>query len=419
MTGQAEDIYLEDLIAENYDDVFDDVLDHKHSQYIFKGGRGSLKSSFIGFAIITLMLMPGNEGIHAVAFRKTAKTLRDSVYAQLVFAINMMGLANEFDCHVSPMKITRKSTGQTILFRGLDDASKIKSIKVTFGYIGITWFEEADTFTGMKEIRSVLQSCRRGGDVHWCFMSFNPPETRANFMNEEVLIPQPDRLVHSSTYLTVPPEWLGKQFFEDAEQLKEVNPEAYRHEYLGEVTGTGGEVFNNLRIEEIPQDVIDKFANIYMGIDWGWYPDPYQWVKMCYDPARLTLYIYDSYRTTKTSNANTWKYLKEHKGVTDSDLITADSAEPKSVSDYREYGSLCRGAIKGPDSVRYGIKWLQSLKAIVIDPVRCPEVAEEFEHYEYERDSEGNVVSGYPDANNHSIDATRYAMERVYKRKGQ
>ena len=414
-----EDIYIEDLIAENYDAVLDDILDHKHSQYIFKGGRGSLKSSFIGFAIILLMIQSGYENVHAVVFRKTAKTLRDSVYAQMLFAIDKMGLTDEFECRVSPMKIVRKQTGQTILFRGLDDAGKIKSIKLPFGYIGITWFEEADTFSGMREIRNVLQSCRRGGDTHWSFMSFNPPETRANFMNEEVLIPQPDRVVHSSTYLTVPVEWLGKQFIDDAEQLKEINPKAYEHEYLGEVTGTGGEVFDNLRIEEISDEIISHFDNIYMGIDWGWYPDPFQWVKMHYDSARLTLYIYDSYRTTKKSNRETWEILQTDKGVTDTDLITADSAEPKSVSDYREYGSLCRGAIKGPDSVRYGIKWLQSLRAIVIDPVRCPDVAQEFEHYEYEKDADGNVVSGYPDANNHSIDATRYAMERVYKRKGQ
>lgn len=414
-----EDIYIEDLIAENYDAVLDDILDHEHSQYIFKGGRGSLKSSFIGFAIILLMIQPGYENVHAVVFRKTAKTLRDSVYAQMLFAIDKMGLTDEFECRVSPMKIVRKQTGQTILFRGLDDAGKIKSIKLPFGYIGITWFEEADTFSGMREIRNVLQSCRRGGDTHWSFMSFNPPETRANFMNEEVLIPQPDRVVHSSTYLTVPVEWLGKQFIDDAEQLKEINPKAYEHEYLGEVTGTGGEVFDNLHIEEISDETISHFDNIYMGIDWGWYPDPFQWVKMHYDSARLTLYIYDSYRTTKKSNRETWETLQTDKGVTDTDLITADSAEPKSVSDYREYGSLCRGAIKGPDSVRYGIKWLQSLRAIVIDPVRCPDVAQEFEHYEYEKDADGNVVSGYPDANNHSIDATRYAMERVYKRKGQ
>ena len=107
------------------------------------------------------------------------------------------------------------------------------------------------------------------------------------------------------------------------------------------------------------------------------------------------------------------------KHVTGQDLITADSAEPKSVGDYRDYGSLCRGAIKGPDSVRYGIKWLQSLNQIVIDPIRCPETSREFQNYEYERTDDGEIISGYPDHDNHSIDCTRYALERVWKRKGQ
>lgn len=111
--------------------------------------------------------------------------------------------------------------------------------------------------------------------------------------------------------------------------------------------------------------------------------------------------------------------MQKERGVTTADLITADSAEPKSVGDYRDYGATCRPAIKGPDSVRYGVKWLQSLRAIVIDPTRAPETAHEFTHYEYEKNSDGDVISGYPDANNHSIDSVRYAMERVWRRKGQ
>lgn len=171
--------------------------------------------------------------VNAVIFRKTAKVLRDSVYGQMLFAINKLGLDDEFVPRVSPMGIIRKSTGQQILFRGLDDPQKIKSLKLKKGYFGITWFEEADTFSGMREIRSVLQSTRRGGSLYWCFMSFNPPETQSNFMNEEVLKPNPDTVVHSSTYLTVPVEWLGQQFIDDAELLKQTNPKAYAHEYLG------------------------------------------------------------------------------------------------------------------------------------------------------------------------------------------
>lgn len=411
------EVYLEDLIAPNYDGLMDDVVNHDHSNYILKGGRGSLKSSFISFMIPVLMLE--HPEVNALIVRKTAKTLRDSVFGQMQFAIDKLGLNDEFTCRVSPMQIKRIETGQVILFRGLDDPMKIKSIKAPKGYFGITWFEEADQFSGMREIRSVLQSARRGGSLYWNFMSFNPPETQANFMNEEVLHPNRDTLVHSSDYRTVPDEWLGQQFFNDALELALVNPKAYRHEYLGEVTGTGGEVFDNLVIREISDNEINTFDSIYYGLDFGWYPDPAHWTKCCYNPAQLTLYIFDELRVNKTSNAELWRRLQDEKGMTGTDVITADSAEPKSISDLREYGAFCRGAEKGPDSVRYSMKWLQSLKAIVIDPYRCPETSREFTHYEYERTADGDVISGYPDANNHSIDAVRYALNRVWKKRGQ
>lgn len=414
-----DEVYIEDLLAPNYDELLYDVMDHVYTYYVLKGGRGSLKSSFIGIAIILLLIQPGNEKMHAICFRKTSNTLRDSVFSQLQSAIELLGLDGEFICHVSPMKITRKKTGQVILFRGVDDRAKLKSLKAPFGYFAISWFEECDAFSGMSEIRSIQQSAMRGGNLFWCFMSFNPPETQANFMNEYVLLPRKDQIIHSSTYLTAPREWLGDAFIDAAEQLRDTNPKAYAHEYLGEVTGTGGEVFDNLRIEAIPDEQIATFDRIYMGIDWGWYPDPYHWSKMHYDAARRVLYIFDELRCNKTSNLETWQMLQDQKGVTGSDLITADSAENKSVSDYRSYGSLCRAAEKGPDSVRYGIKWLQSLAAIVIDPVRCPETASEFSKYEYDKTPDGEVISGYPDRNNHSIDSVRYGMERVWKRKGQ
>lgn len=411
------DVYIEDLIAPNYDALMDDVLQHKHSQYILKGGRGSLKSSTIGFSIPLIMLE--HPEVNALILRKTAKTLRDSVFGQMQFSIDKLSLTDEFQFKVSPMQIKRESTGQVILFRGLDDPMKIKSIKAPKGYFGITWFEEADQFSGMREIRSVLQSARRGGDLYWNFMSFNPPETQANFMNEAVLQPTRDTLVHSSDYRTVPPEWLGRQFFDDALELALVNPKAYRHEYLGEVTGTGGEVFENLEIREISNAEIATFSAIYQGLDFGWYPDPAHWSKCCFNPAQQILYVFDELRANKTSNLDLWRRLQSEKQVSGSDVIIADSAEPKSISDLKQYGAFIRGAEKGPESVRYSMKWLQSLKKIVIDPVRCPHTTREFTHYEYDRTPDGEVISGYPDHDNHSIDAIRYALNLVWKRRGQ
>ena len=103
-----------------------------------------------------------------------------------------------------------------------------------------------------------------------------------------------------------------------------------------------------------------------------------------------------------------------------STVLIADSSEEKSVSDYCAFGVRCRGAEKGPGSVNYSMKWLQSLPKIVIDPERCPDTAKEFLEYEYERDAKtGEVLEGYPDLNNHHIDAVRYGTNRIWKRRGK
>lgn len=151
----------------------------------------------------------------------------------------------------------------------------------------------------------------------------------------------------------------------------------------------------------------------------GGSPDPLAWTKMCYNPAQKTLYIFDEFVVNKMSNADVWNYLKENKGVKNEDLIIADSAEPKSIGDFRSYGSCMRGAEKGPDSVPYSMKWLSSLAKIVIDPERCPVSTEEFTTYEYEQDKDGNYISGYVDADNHCIDSVRYALNTIWRKRGQ
>ena len=408
---------LSDIIAPSFYPVHWDIADGKHTYYDLYGGRGSTKSSFIGVELpLGIMQDPLANGI---VFRKVASTIGTSVFEQVLWGIDALGVNDLWKATTSPYKLTYRPTGQVILFRGLDKAKKLKSIKVAHGYFKFLWFEELDEFAGEEEIRSVQQSVMRGGTKFVVFKSFNPPISRQNWANQYVLTPRRAALRHRSCYTEVPPEWLGEQFFDDAEALKETNLRAYTHEYLGIPVGTGGEVYDNLEIRAIPDSEKAVFDNIFMGIDWGYYPDPFHWSKMHYDSTRKTLYIYDEYRVHKQGNAAVWNALVMQKGVTGTDLITADSAEPKSVGDFRDYGAMCRCAIKGPDSIRYGIKWLQSLKKIVIDPIRCPETAKEFQNYEYERTDDGDIISGYPDKDNHSIDSVRYAMERVWRRKGQ
>lgn len=390
-----------------------DIRDKKHLEYVFKGGRGSTKSTTVGMTIVELM--KNNHDIHAVVCRKVGNTIKDSVYNKIKWAIGKQEFTEEFDSKLSPMEITLKSTGQKIYFRGADDPEKIKSINPEFGYIGILWFEELDQFAGPEEIRKIEQSAIRGGDIAWIFKSFNPPKTMNNWANKYILEPKENRIVHSSTYLDVPKGWLGQPFIDEAEHLKEVNPNAYEHEYMGIANGNGGNVFEYLEIRNITDEEISHMDRVFAGVDYGWYPDAFCYLRTYYDSAREKIYLIDELYVNKWSNSKTADWIKK-KGYDDYTMI-CDSAEPKSVNDFRDAGLPARGAIKGPGSIEYGFKFLQT-KTLVIDPKRTPNAYKEITEYEYDRDKEGNVISGYPDGNDHAISALRYAYEPLFNRRG-
>lgn len=404
------------MVAPVFAPVLFDIKEKRHTEYVFPGGRGSTKSSFVSLAVGDILR--SNDQIHAVIMRQVGDTMRSSIYQQARWAIEALGLEDEFECTVSPLEITRKSTGQKIYFRGADDPGKVKSIKVPFGYIGVLWFEELDQFMGPEAVRKIEQSVIRGGDTAYIFKTFNPPKSLNNWVNKYIKIPKETRLVTESTYLDIPKKWLGKTFIEEAEFLKETNPDAYENEYLGVANGSGGSVFDNITIREITDDEISGFDHVLNGIDWGWFPDLYAFARVHYDRARLRLYVWQEYTCNKRSNRQTADELIRM-GITGNDLLTCDSAEKKSIGDYKSYGLLARAAEKGPGSREYSYKWLQSLREIIIDNVRCPVAAQEFMDYEYERDKEGNIITGYPDGNDHMIDAVRYATERIWKRRGE
>lgn len=407
---------LSDIISPALVEPHRAVKAHEVSEVVSKGGRASTKSSWISVELVLLILK--DPQIHACVFRKYGNTLRTTVYAQIVWAIAQLGLTRKFRCTVSPMECVYIPTGQKIMFFGMDDPGKVKSIKVPFGYIGVDWFEELDQFDGPEQIRNVEQSTLRGGPFSMTFKSFNPPAMARNWANRYALEDKPGKLVHHSTYLTTPPEWLGPRFLADAEHLQATNPTAYRHEYLGEVVGSGTQVFENLQLRDISDEEISQFDRITNGVDWGWYPDPWAWNRMHYDAARRTLYLFSELTRHRTSNQDTAALLMEL--IPQDELVIADSAEEKSVSDYKAFGLNCRASEKGPGSVAYSMKWLQSLTAIVIDPSRCPDTAREFTEYEYERDPKTNeVMEGYPDVANHHIDAVRYGTNRIWKRRGK
>ena len=405
-----------DIVADVFHPMIRDIRKGNHSEYVLPGGRGSTKSS--GISCIIPELIKNNPDMNALILRKVGNTIKDSVYAQMKWAIAKLGLEEEFRFKVSPFEITYIPTGQKIFFRGADDPLKIKSIKPEFGYIGILWLEELDQYAGPEEVRSIQQSAIRGGNKAFRFKSFNPPRSKNNWANEyteEAATQNDAAMVVRSTYLDVEPDWLGEQFINDAEHLKEVNPDAYENEYMGKANGNGGNVFEYLELREITDEEISHMDRIYQGVDFGWYPDAYTFIRAYYDSAREKIYLIDENYVHKTSNELTAQWIKD-KGYDDYRII-CDSAEPKSINDYRDMGLPAIGAAKGPGSVEYGFKWLQR-RTIVIDRNRTPNVYKEFTEYEYDRDKDGNIISGYPDGNDHAISAVRYAFEPLFNRRG-
>lgn len=371
------------------------------------GGRGSGKSSYLSVELVLQMVKHPN--CHSVVLRKVGATIRTSVYAQLRWAVEALGLGAYFRFTLSPLEAVYLPTGQRILFFGMDDAGKLKSIKVPKGYIGIVWFEELDQFEA-EEVRSAEQSLFRGGNYSLCMKSFNPPADPEHWVNRLGEEEKPGRHFHHSTYLELPEGWLGQRFLADAAHLKRSNPVLYQHEYLGMAVGVGQKVFLNVQLASTEEVVraekeLERFS---AGVDWGWWPDPWAFNRVAFDEKRRRLWILEEASAFRTSNQETGRMVLERIGS--EEILVADSSEKKSVEDYRAMGIRCRAAKKGPGSVEYSMKWLQSLEAIVIDRERCPNTVKEFTGYCYE---DGR----YPDRNNHHIDAVRYATGHLWRRK--
>ena len=204
---------------------------------------------------------------HAVVLRKVGGTLRNSVYNQIVWASGSWAARGTSAARSARWNVPT-ATGQKILFFGLDDPGKLKSLKLPFGSVGVCWFEELDQFDGPEEVRNVEQTVLRGGSWALTLKSFNPPAMARSWVNRYALEQRPGKLVHHSTYRDLPRGLLGERFWEDAAHLERTNPAAYRHEYGGEVVGSGAAVFDNLQLRTLAQDELDRCDRVYHGVDW-------------------------------------------------------------------------------------------------------------------------------------------------------
>lgn len=422
-----------ELFAPVYNRAFKSIMNHTKERWTFPGGRASCKSSFISICVVLLIVLFPK--LNALILRRYSKSLRLSVFEQIVWAIDKLHMKRS-NGKTAGFKIPKSRTAalpiiyvrkdghqQQIIFAGLDDPEKLKSLKVSNGYIGILWIEEK-TEVDPTDLQNVKISALRGGDTFYIFESYNPPSATRHWCNTEARTEDPHRMVVHTTYLDIPREWLGESILHDIEQTKKTNKRAYENIYLGIATGTGKNVFENVRLEEITDEMINIWDTTLQGIDWGYFPDPYAYGSMHYDVRKNTLYIWDELYLWKHGNYEAFEATREHMEAHNMSIFedrqTADSAEPKSVADYRKWGGDTRGAIKGKGSRDAGFKWLQGLAAIIIDPVRAPHAADEFTLYEYDIDKRtGEILSGYPEGQpDHFLALTRYATEKEWRRAG-
>ena len=410
MRGDIQKVRLSSLIAPSFYPVWADMRQFRHRHYWLMGGRGSTKSSFAGVRITKGIVE--DPMANAAVFMQGKTDIRQSVLEQIMWSVDHMSLQDYFAVHTGPMEVIYLPTGQKIVFRGMDDPRKSKGIKVRRGYIKYCWFEELDRFDGMKAITTALLSAMRGGESAQIIATFNPPESSANWVNAEARKYRKDRYIHHSDYRSVPREWLGEPFIEEAEEMKRTNPTMYEHVFLGKVTGTGSEVFTNLSNRRITDEEIAQFRNVRHGLDLGHTNDVSALVSTSYDPRTKTLYIFDEWSKHCAFADVIYNEAIKARGLERTHIIgDAGGLGVAIIGEINRYGACVHKAQKPKNSVELGMLWLRRLNCIVIDPVRCPQTWEEFSTYEFRRLRDGTPCAEYPDMNNHRIDSVRYGNE--------
>lgn len=388
---------------------------------IVKGGRGSKKSCTMALWLITnMMKMPL---ANAVVIRRYFNTHRDSTFAQLKWAINKLQVKPLWKATMNPLELTYIPTGQKILFRGFDDPQSITSITVEIGHLCWVWIEEAFQITDEDEFNKLDLSIRGQlppGYFKQITMTFNP--WSENIWIKKRFFDAYDRGERDNLFCATT-NYLCNEFLDDADiavfdEMKESNPRRYQIEGLGDWGVAEGLVYNNWEELEFDENrlktMTDRhdvpvYTEIY-GLDWGFSNDPTAVIAALVNEKTKEIFIYDEiygYRMTNQAIATAIKSKGWEKC-----LITADSSEPKSIEEVRQFGiQRIRPAKKGPDSVRAGIQKLQDYH-IYVHP-RCCNTLVEFNNYVWDKDKDGRVLNIPMDSYNHAMDAFRYAAEKV------
>jgi PBSX family phage terminase large subunit len=441
-------IDLNNLICDTFVDIASDIINCEVDRAVLKGGRASTKSQVASECIVTGVMVYKES---AVACVKYANKIEQRLVSTFRDTISYMGVEKFWKLRKSPYEYVLlddygKETDVSIRFTGCDNPEDLKSFKPrSGGGFRYVWFEETTNFSSLKEINSLIQTFARGKGKHCVIMTYNPAMQSSNFVNKEFnhpknkenIISHTDnqwyeyfdfeiepgrterliRTVHHSTYLDVikagHADWLGSTFIGEARQSEIENNKYYRWAYLGEVVGTDANVFSNIHDWDGDTSKLD-ITEVFRGLDFGLGgPDPTAYCQWYYDRKNNRIYALGEFGKPKMSIDDIAYEIKQYNKH--NFPIYSDSATPIMTNELVNKGCNIIGAIKGPDSVRAGIKWLQGLNGIYICKTLTPGIYTEFTEYEYVVDKNDEVTSRLQTTDNHYIDSSRYAFNLLIK----
>ena len=403
-------IYLPDIVGKGYKDFWN----YKGRYRICKGSRASKKSKTTALNFITRMMQYPDSNLLVV--RKTFRTLKDSCFTELKWAIHRLCVDEWWDVKESPLEMTYTPTGQKIYFRGLDDPLKVTSITVDVGSLCWMWIEEAYEIMNKSDF-DILDESIRGQVTDGLFkqitMTFNPWNEhhwlKKRFFDAEA---DDDILAKTTNYLCN--EFLDAADLKVFETMKKNNPRRYKVAGLGDWGIVDGLVFENWEEKPFSIEEVKKIKGIQsaFGMDFGYTNDPSTLFCGMVDVAGNTIYVFDEMYGYGMSNT------KIHKTVFDmgyaKEKITADSANPKDIDHLRDLGLRnIRGSRKGKDSVNNGIQYIQDFH-IIIHP-KCVNFLTEISNYTWDVDKFGKKINKPIDDFNHLMDAMRYALQDFIK----
>ena len=344
---------------------------------------------------------------NALVVRKTYRTLLDSCFAQLKWAVNRLGVKDYFDFKLSPLEIIYKPTGQKILFRGLDDPLKVTSVTVDVGSLCFLWIEEAYEIMSESDFDMLDESIRGEvpkGHFKQITLTFNPWNERHWIKRRFFDKVDKDVLAITTNYTCN--EWLDRSDLNVFERMKENNPRRYQVAGLGNWGIVDGLIYENFEERQFTLEDVKDYKTV-AGLDFGYTNDPTAFFIGFLDKKNSILYVWDEMYSKGLSNKKIYENIK-NMGYS-KEKITGDSAEPKSIDELKGYGLRIKGAKKGKDSILNGIQWIQDLK-IIIHP-RCNNFLTEISNYQWDKDKFGKALNRPIDDFNHLLDAMRYALE--------